>query len=232
MRIAALLLGALGIADLVVLDVVIAPQWLAARTVPATTDALSVRMAGVGPVSNAGLLPAPAASAPSSPPRAAESTTVAQTGAGAPSANVEASRVAVAPKRDEEAAIPATSPEGVIATRAAGKLRWRQVATVRFPVIGASEVEADSEVGKAAASIGASNRVRVRGHTDAMGQRAFNRALGQRRAEGIAAQLERVGVDRTRIVIETAGELEPLARGSGRAARAANRRVEIFIEES
>ncbi|WP_027577965.1 OmpA family protein [Bradyrhizobium sp. Ai1a-2] len=75
-------------------------------------------------------------------------------------------------------------------------------------------------------------QVRVVGHTDPVGDDAYNLALGRRRAEQVKLGLQKaieglrpVLAGRIDIRVETAGEGQPIA---GNAA--ASRRVEIFVE--
>jgi outer membrane protein OmpA-like peptidoglycan-associated protein len=67
-------------------------------------------------------------------------------------------------------------------------------------------------------------RFRIEGHTDAVGSRAGNVALSQRRAQSVADFLIALGVPRARLDVEGYGPDRPLP-GTGRAS-AQNRRVE------
>lgn len=67
-------------------------------------------------------------------------------------------------------------------------------------------------------------RFRIEGHTDAVGSRAGNVALSQRRAQSVADFLIAMGVPRARLDVEGYGPDRPLP-GTGRAS-AENRRVE------
>ena len=49
-------------------------------------------------------------------------------------------------------------------------------------------------------------RVRVSGFTDARGGDDFNQALSQQRADGVAAELEKAGVPRERMIVEAMGK--------------------------
>ena len=83
-----------------------------------------------------------------------------------------------------------------------------------------------------------SPRVRIVGHTDAMGDDAYNQRLSQQRAESIKRWLLGPGELGTDVVIETSGqgEREPVAPNSNidgsdnAAGRALNRRVELVIQ--
>jgi OOP family OmpA-OmpF porin len=67
-------------------------------------------------------------------------------------------------------------------------------------------------------------RFRIEGHTDAVGSRAGNVALSQRRAQSVADFLIAMGVPRARLDVQGYGPDRPLP-GTGRAS-AQNRRVE------
>ena len=67
----------------------------------------------------------------------------------------------------------------------------------------------------------------VEGHADERGTREYNLALGQRRAESVAAYLLSNGVSRNQLKTISYGEERPAALGSNNASWAKNRRVEI-----
>lgn len=71
--------------------------------------------------------------------------------------------------------------------------------------------------------------VDVIGHTDSVGDAAYNQNLSARRADAVAAILISNGVPPQRIRAYGRGELEPIASNATAAGRAANRRVEIVI---
>jgi len=67
-------------------------------------------------------------------------------------------------------------------------------------------------------------RFRVYGHTDLVGSDAYNKRLGQRRANAVVAYLERQGVDRARLeAVVSFGENQPLIATPDRERR--NRRA-------
>jgi outer membrane protein OmpA-like peptidoglycan-associated protein len=70
----------------------------------------------------------------------------------------------------------------------------------------------------------ANMRFRIEGHTDAVGSRASNVALSQRRAQSVADFLIAMGVPRARLDVHGYGPDRPLPGTSG--ASAENRRVE------
>lgn len=78
-------------------------------------------------------------------------------------------------------------------------------------------------------------RVRVEGHTDAVGSDQYNQRLSQKRAEAVKNYFISQGVDPSRITAVGEGESEPVADNvlSGEdnpEGRAKNRRVELHIE--
>jgi large repetitive protein len=73
--------------------------------------------------------------------------------------------------------------------------------------------------------------VRVEGHTDARGSRAYNERLSRARAESVVAYLARKGVSRRRLRAVGYGEELPRVPGTGEAVWAQNRRVEFTILE-
>lgn len=73
------------------------------------------------------------------------------------------------------------------------------------------------------------SRVLIVGHTDDMGDAAYNRRLSQARAEAVRNALATYGVDPDRMRAEGRGESEPRADNASPAGRHQNRRVEILI---
>ena len=68
------------------------------------------------------------------------------------------------------------------------------------------------------------------GHTDAMGDAAYNQYLATRRAEVIKEFLvENFDIEQTRLSIEGKGEEQPIASNATQDGRKANRRVEILL---
>ncbi|HVL03417.1 MAG TPA: OmpA family protein [Acidimicrobiales bacterium] len=79
--------------------------------------------------------------------------------------------------------------------------------------------------------------VAIHGHTDDVGDEAYNDDLSRRRAEAVAAELATGhGIDRTRLDVAGLGERQPVvpnAQPDGTDnpdGRAQNRRVEVVIE--
>ncbi|QIA65826.1 OmpA family protein [Vibrio astriarenae] len=65
------------------------------------------------------------------------------------------------------------------------------------------------------------------GHTDSIGTKEYNYALGLRRAESVQGYLMDKGVDRTAMILETQGEDQPIADNKTTKGREKNRRVEL-----
>jgi len=74
--------------------------------------------------------------------------------------------------------------------------------------------------------------VLVVGHTDSVGEEAYNLRLSERRAESAADFLVQQGLDWSRIIVEGRGEGEPVASNDTEAGRQENRRVEVAIYAS
>ena len=74
-------------------------------------------------------------------------------------------------------------------------------------------------------------KVEVQGHTDAVGNDAFNLKLSQKRAESVKAYLTKQGVDASRMVPKGYGETVPIADNRTGDGRSQNRRVEFVITD-
>ncbi|MDE2007194.1 MAG: OmpA family protein [Rhodospirillales bacterium] len=72
-------------------------------------------------------------------------------------------------------------------------------------------------------------RIMVNGYTDASGGAAYNRALSERRAHAVGAELVRDGVAAKAIAIRGFGETHPLVPTAPGAREPQNRRVEIIL---
>lgn len=70
------------------------------------------------------------------------------------------------------------------------------------------------------------------GHTDNVGDDAYNQGLSERRANSAAAYLTAQGVARTRLATSGKGEAEPVSTNDSDAGRQQNRRVEVAIYAS
>jgi outer membrane protein OmpA-like peptidoglycan-associated protein len=76
------------------------------------------------------------------------------------------------------------------------------------------------------------SNIMIVGHTDAVGDDAYNMGLSNRRAASASAYLQSRGVPSTRITTAGRGETEPVASNDTDAGRQQNRRVEIAIYAS
>lgn len=70
-------------------------------------------------------------------------------------------------------------------------------------------------------------RVSLAGHTDELGSREYNLALGQQRAEALRRALTLLGANDSQIEAVSFGEEKPASLGGDAQSRALNRRVEI-----
>lgn len=73
--------------------------------------------------------------------------------------------------------------------------------------------------------------MRVIGHTDSVGDPAYNQGLSERRARSVQVWLStRLGAAAPTMVVEGSGERRPLAPNDTAENRARNRRVEVLLE--
>ncbi|GAB3276738.1 OmpA family protein [Parahaliea aestuarii] len=75
----------------------------------------------------------------------------------------------------------------------------------------------------------ADTTLRVTGHTDSTGSRAYNQTLSERRAGSVADYLVTRNVTRSRMLVQGMGPDQPIADNGSDAGRAQNRRVELYI---
>lgn len=73
------------------------------------------------------------------------------------------------------------------------------------------------------------DRMRVEGHTDAVGEAHYNRALSLRRAEAVAREIARHGIPYDNITQLGLGAERPIADNTTAAGRSQNRRVVIIV---
>ena len=85
-----------------------------------------------------------------------------------------------------------------------------------------AEIEAHAERIKSSDQI-----VRIEGHADERGTEAYNKELGQRRAEAVRDLLVSMGVQSSQIQTVSLGEENPVILGSGESVWQKNRRVEL-----
>jgi len=72
-------------------------------------------------------------------------------------------------------------------------------------------------------------RIEVSGHADRSGSAQYNQRLSQRRADTVAAELVRLGIQRSQIVVQAFGESRPLVPTADGVREPQNRRVEIVL---
>lgn len=75
-------------------------------------------------------------------------------------------------------------------------------------------------------------KLRIEGNTDARGSHDYNIALGERRANAVADQLEALGVKRERMTIISYGKEKPLVLGQSEDAYCQNRRAKLILQGS
>ena len=75
----------------------------------------------------------------------------------------------------------------------------------------------------------APTRVSVVGHSDTMGDKAYNLDLSMRRTLAVKRQLVDKGVDDTFMDVSSHGEENPLVKTADNVANAKNRRVEVIV---
>lgn len=73
--------------------------------------------------------------------------------------------------------------------------------------------------------------VLIEGHTDSIGDEAFNQQLSESRASAVKAALVSRGIDQSRVTAVGLGESAPLASNDNAAGRQQNRRVEIVVSD-
>jgi len=72
------------------------------------------------------------------------------------------------------------------------------------------------------------SRISLEGHTDSLGSREYNIALGEQRAKSVAKMMRLRGVPERQIQIVSYGEEKPVAFGNAEYALSQNRRVELI----
>ncbi len=92
--------------------------------------------------------------------------------------------------------------------------------------------QAVSIVNQAAANVGPAKvtKLEVTGHTDTVGSDAYNMRLSRRRAESVAAQLEKDGIPSSEIEIIAKGKRDLLVPTADGVKEPQNRRVQIVYE--
>jgi OmpA-OmpF porin, OOP family len=74
-------------------------------------------------------------------------------------------------------------------------------------------------------------KIEVQGHTDNVGQAAYNQKLSQQRADSVRAYLVKANIDPNRLVAKGYGMAQPIVPNSTEANRALNRRVQFIRTE-
>ena len=74
-----------------------------------------------------------------------------------------------------------------------------------------------------------SARIEVAGHADRSGTPQYNQRLSERRAQAVAAELERRGIARSAMTLQAFGESRPLVPTADGVREPQNRRVEIVL---
>ena len=72
-------------------------------------------------------------------------------------------------------------------------------------------------------------QIQINGHTDDIGDAARNQILSEERAKAVAAYLEALGVNASRMQYKGFGEAQPRVENNSAANRALNRRTEFEI---
>ena len=105
--------------------------------------------------------------------------------------------------------------------------------SMKFPVDEtALSPEAESRLAELVQRLKAENRnvyLEIQGHTDTVGDEAYNEQLGQARAEAVRRFLSRDGIALNRMATISYGEGEPVASNDTEEGRAQNRRVAIVV---
>lgn len=74
-------------------------------------------------------------------------------------------------------------------------------------------------------------KLSITGHTDAIGTKEYNQALGYRRAQSLQAYFETKGMLANKLIITSKGENSPVDDNNTEAGRAKNRRTVITIKK-
>lgn len=77
---------------------------------------------------------------------------------------------------------------------------------------------------------GEASSISIEGHTSSEGSTEYNRALSEKRARAVVADLSRRGIAASRLSAVGIGELRPIAGNGDENGRAMNRRVEVVCK--
>ncbi len=220
-RLALGILLVLGLADLALLNLHLAPQ-LAVQQAPVPTETARTPHVPSAPVSTGSALrvaPLPTVSA------------VAVVSAAPPSAvaSVAVTEPPVAPRPVAAAPPPVPEPTPVPSTPSSP---GEPIADVNFELSSFQITYLPSIVAlkRVAQELRTdpSRRLLLRGHTDQMGPDSYKHALSQRRATTVQMFLISHGAPLDRITVEAVGDSEPVDPGRNPVAWAKNRRVQVL----
>jgi len=99
-----------------------------------------------------------------------------------------------------------------------------------------SKLKGDSQLGNVLAPFRTwldkypGSKLLITGHTDLVGTHEYNMQLGMERARIVARQIQTLGINSNRILVESGGETQPIAGYITEENRAKNRRTEITIK--
>ena len=71
----------------------------------------------------------------------------------------------------------------------------------------------------------------IEGYTDSKGTEEYNEALSQRRADSVADEIVKQGIDKNRVAAKGLGEANPIASNETEEGRAHNRRIDAHLSK-
>jgi outer membrane protein OmpA-like peptidoglycan-associated protein len=95
-------------------------------------------------------------------------------------------------------------------------------------VVSGTSAEQLTKITQALLGVGI-QQVRLEGHTDNVGQPAYNQALSLRRAQTVATVMQSAGMDANLIASHGLGQSKPIADNATAEGRSENRRVSIIV---
>jgi len=95
-------------------------------------------------------------------------------------------------------------------------------------VVSGTSTEQLTKITQALLGVGI-QQVRLEGHTDNVGQPAYNQALSLRRAQTVATVMQSAGMDANLIASHGLGQSKPIADNATAEGRSENRRVSIIV---
>ncbi len=95
-------------------------------------------------------------------------------------------------------------------------------------VVSGTSAEQLTKITQALLGVGI-QQVRLEGHTDNVGQPAYNQQLSLRRAQKVAAVMQAAGMSQNLIATQGMGQSRPITDNSTAEARSENRRVSIIV---